>query len=230
MERSQLREHLTASVIPCMIELMFDPLWQAPDGARGSFFGGIAPGLEGTGLALLDPAHDAPLAVYLVASGRSSRAGLARYSGFSGMVAGTVGRLERHGEPAMLAIRGYSLRGRPRVHFELIELGALLRWQLLRRRWPVVEIPSGTLHKFASGGGDPSPSAVAAALAALYRRSFKSVREAEAYGLAHVARALVYPEDYNPERVEALTQIARVRALQSHFEQETQRAKKWHAE
>ena len=213
-----------------MIELMFDPLQQAPDNARGSFFGGIAPGLEGTGLALLDPAHDAPLAVYLVASGRSNRVGLARYSGFSGMVAGTVRRLERHGEPAMLAIRGYSLRGHPRVHFELIELGALLRWQLLRRRWPVVEIPAGTLHKFASGGGDPNPSAVAAALAALYRRNFRSVREAEAYGLAHIARALVYPEDYNPERVEALTQIARVRALQSRFEQETQKAKKWDAE
>jgi hypothetical protein len=208
---------------------MFDPVRQAQDSARSSFFGGIAPGLEGTGLALLDPTHDAPLAVYLVVSGHSNQAGLARYSGFAGLVAGTVRRLERHGEPAMLAVRGYSLRGRPRRHFELIELGALLRWQFLRRRWPLVEIPTGTLHKFAAGSGDPNPSAVAAALAALYRRSFRSVREAEAYGLAHIARALVYPEDYNPERVEALTQIARVRALQSHFGQETQKDKKWHA-
>jgi hypothetical protein len=132
------------------------------------------------------------------------------------MVAGTVRRLERHGTPALLAIRGYSLGGRPRVHCELIELGALLRWQLLRRRWPLAEIPGGTLHKFAAGRGDPSPAVLAAALAALYRRNFRSVREAEAYGLAHIARALVYPDDYSPERVEALKQIARIRALQAH--------------
>jgi len=213
-----------------IIERMFAPARQAQNSAQGAFFGGIAPGLEGTALALLDPSHDAPLAVYLVASGRSNRAGLARYAGFTRMVAGTVKRLERHGAPALLAIRGYSLSGRPRVHCELIELGALLRWQLLRRRWALTEIPPGTLHKFASGGGDPSPSAVAASLAALYRRSFNSAREAEAYGLAHIARALVYPEDYSPARVQALTQIARVRALQAHFEQEARKAGKWGAE
>jgi hypothetical protein len=204
---------------------MFDP--QQPRGnLQGAFFGGIAPGLEETGLALLDPSHDAPLAVYLLASGHSNRVGLARCAGFTRMVGGTVRRLERHGTPALLAIRGYSLSGRPRVHFELIELGALLRWQLLRHRWQVTEIPPGTLNKFAAGGGDPSPSALAAALAALYRRSFKSAREAEAYGLAHIARALVYPEDYQPARVKSLTQIARVRAIQSLFEREAQRAKK----
>ncbi len=209
---------------------MFASVRQARENVQGAFFGGIAPGLEGTALALLDPAHDAPLAVYLVASGRSNRAGLARYAGFTRMVAGTVRRLERHGAPALLAIRGYSLSGRPRVHIELIELGTLLRWHILRRQWALTEIPSGTLHKFASGGGDPSPAALAAALAALYRRSFNSAREAEAYGLAHIARALVYPEDYSPARVQALTQIARLRALQAHFEQEARKAGKWRAE
>jgi hypothetical protein len=209
---------------------MFACVRQVQQNVQSTFFGGIAPGLEGTALALLDPAHDAPLAVYLVASGRSNRTGLARYAGFTRMVSGTVRRLERHGAPALLAIRGYSLSGRPRVHFELIELGALLRWQILRRRWPVAEIPAGTLNKFASGGGDPSPTALAAALAALYRRSFKSAREAEAYGLAHIARALVYPEDYSPARVQALAQIARVRAVQAHFEQEARKAGKWRAE
>jgi hypothetical protein len=230
MARGKIHAHLTCYEVVCIIEQMFASVRQAQVNAQGAFFAGIAPGLEGTALALLDPAHDAPLAVYLVASGRSNRAGLARYAGFTRMIAGAVRRLERHGTPALLAIRGYSLSGRPRVHCELIELGALLRWQLLRRRWAVTEIPPGTLHKFASGGGDPSPAAVAAALAGLYRRSFNSAREAEAYGLAHIARALVYPEDYHPERVEALAQIARVRALQSRFEQEARKSGKWRAE
>jgi hypothetical protein len=197
--------------------------------AQGAFFGGIAPGLEGTALALLDPTHDAPLAIYMAPPGRPSRSELGRYAGFARMVAGTVQRLERHGTPALLAVRGYSLKGRSRVHGELIELGALLRWQLLRRRWPVTEIPPGTLHRFAAGSGDPSPSALAAALAALYRRSFASPREAEAYGLAHIARALVYPEDYNPARLQALTRIARIRAVQAAFEQEARKSGKWHA-
>lgn len=206
---------------------MFAAALQPWSEAREAFFGGIAPGLDGTALALLDPSSDAPLAVHLVASGRSNRTGLARYAGFHMMVAGTLRRLDRHGAPAMLAIRGYSLGGRPRVHCELIELGALLRWQLLRRRWPLAEIPGGTLHKFAAGGGNPSPTVLAAALAALYRRSFRSAREAEAYGLAHIARALVYPDDYSPERVAALAQIARIRALQAHFEQQAQKDGKW---
>ena len=191
----------------------------------GAFFGGIAPGLEATALALLDPTHDVPLAVYIVVAGRSSGAGLSRYTAFARMVTGAARRLERHGSPALLAIRGCSLKGRSRAHGELIELGALLRWQILRRRWPVTEIPPGTLHKFASGGGDPSPAALAAALAALYRRSFASPREAEAYALAHIARALVYPEGYNPARLQALTQIARVRALQAHFKQEARKTR-----
>jgi hypothetical protein len=203
---------------------MFDVLRQPWSDAGEAFFGGISPGLEGTALALLDPANDAPLAVYLVASGRSTRIGLGRYTGFAKMVAGTVRRLERYGAPAMLAIRGYSLGGRPRVHCELIELGALLRWQLLRRRWPLAEIPGGTLHKFAVGRGNPSPTVLAAALAALYRRNFGSVREAEAYGLAHIARALVYPDDYSPERVATLTQIARIRALQAHYVKQARRS------
>jgi hypothetical protein len=197
--------------------------------AQGAFFGGIAPALEGTAVALLDPTHDAPLAVYMAGPGRSNRAGLARYAGFSRMVTGTVQHLERHGTPALLAVRGYSLKGRSRVHGELIELGALLRWQLLRRRWPVTEVPPGTLHRFAAGSGDPSPSVLAAALAALYRRSFASPREAEAYGLAHIARALVYPEDYNPARLQALTQLARVRALQAAWEQEVRKMGTWRA-
>lgn len=209
---------------------MFAGVGQAQESLQSAFFGGIAPGLEGTALALLDPVHDAPVAVYLVASGRSNRTGLARYAGFTRMLAGTVRRVERHGAPALLAIRGYSLSGRPRVHCELIELGALLRWQILRHRWPLAEIPAGTLNKFAGGGGDPSPTALAASLAALYRRSFKSAREAEAYGLAHIARALVYPEDYSPARVRALAEIARVRALQAHFEHEMRKAGKWRAE
>jgi hypothetical protein len=215
---------------------MFTPSRQAQGGAQGAFFGGIAPGLEATALALLDPAHDTPLAVYMVVAERSNRAGLARYAWFARMVTGAVRRLEHHGAPAMLAVRGYSLKGRSRVHGELIELGALLRWQLLRRRWAVTEVPPGTLHRFAAGGGDPSPAKLAAALAALYRRSFASPREAEAYGLAHIARALIYPEDYTPERVQALAQIARVRALQAHFEQEARKAqaarktKAWGAE
>lgn len=209
---------------------MFARVRQAQENVQGAFFGGLAPALEGTALALLDPTHDAPLAVYLVASGRSNRTGLARYAGFTRMVAGTVRRLEHHGAPALLAIRGYSLSGRPRVHCELIELGALLRLQILRRRWTLTEVPPGTLHKFASGGGDPNPAGLAGALAALYRRNFNSAREAEAYGLAHIARALVYPEDYNPARVQALAQIARVRALQADFEQEARKAGKWRAE
>jgi hypothetical protein len=208
---------------------MFDPPRQVEAHAHGAYFGGIAPALEGTALALLDPTHDAPLAVYLAAPGRANRAGLGRYAGFARMVAGTVQQLERHGTPALLAVRGYSLKGRSRVHGELIELGALLRWQLLRRRWPVTEIPPGTLHRFAAGSGDPSPTALAAALAALYRRSFASPREAEAYGLAHIARALVYPEEYNPARLQALTRIARIRALQSAFEQEARKTGTWHA-
>jgi hypothetical protein len=203
---------------------MFDALHQAWSDAGETFFGGISPGLEGTALALLDPANDAPLAVHLVASGRSNRTAMGRYAGFTRMVAGTMRRLERHGAPAMLAIRGYSLGGRPRVHCELIELGALLRWQLLRRRWPLAEIPGGTLHKFAVGRGNPSPAVLAAALAALYRRDFRSVREAEAYGLAHIARALVYPDDYSPERVATLTQIARIRALQAHYVKQARRS------
>jgi hypothetical protein len=198
-------------------------------GTEGTFFGGIAPGLEATALALLDPAHDAPLAVYIVVAGRSVGAGLSRYTAFARMVAGATRRLEHHGSPALLAIRGYSLRGRSPTHGELIELGALLRWQILRRRWPVVEIPPGTMHKFAAGG-NPSPAALAAALAALYRRSFASPREAEAYALAHIARALVYPEGYNPARLQTLTRIARVRALQAHLEQEARKTGKWGAE
>jgi hypothetical protein len=208
---------------------MFATPRPAQANAQGAFFGGIAPALEGTALALLDPTHDAPLAVYLTAPGRANRTGLARYAGFTRMVAGTVQHLERHGTPALLAVRGYSLKGRSRVHGELIELGALLRWQLLRRRWPVTEVPPGTLHRFAAGSGDPSPSALAAALAALYRRSFASPREAEAYGLAHIARALVYPDGYNPARLAALTQIARVRALQAALEQEARKTGTWRA-
>jgi hypothetical protein len=208
---------------------MFGALLEPWNEARDPFFAGIAPGLEATALALLDPANDAPLAVHMVASGRSNRTGLARYAGFNRMVAGALRRLERHGAPAMLAIRGYSLGGRPRVHCELIELGALLRWQILRRRWPLAEIPGGTLHKFAAGGGSPSPTMLAAELAAVYRRSFKTPREAEAYGLAHIARALVYPDGYSPERVEALVQIARIRALQAHFEQQALKGGTWSA-
>jgi hypothetical protein len=209
---------------------MFDSQRRARNSAQGTFFGGIAPGLEATALALLDPTHDAPLAVYVVKPVCSNRAGLARYTGFARMVTGAVRRLERHGAPALLAVRGYSLKGRSRVHGELIELGALLRWQILGRQWPVTEVPPGTLHRFAAGGGDPSPAAMAAALAALYRRSFASTREAEAYGLAHIARALVYPEDYTPSRVQTLAQIARVRALQAYFEQEARRTRTWGAE
>jgi hypothetical protein len=208
---------------------MFATQRQPQANAQGAFFGGIAPALEGTALALLDPTNDAPLAVYLVSPGRSNRTGLARYVGFGRMVTGTVQHLERYGMPALLAVRGYSLKGRSRVHGELIELGALLRWQFLRRRWPVTEVPPGTLHRFAAGSGDPSPPALAAALAALYRRSFASTREAEAYGLAHIARALVYPEDYNPARLQALTQLARVRALQAALEQEARKAGTWRA-
>jgi hypothetical protein len=199
---------------------MFAGVRPARDCIPGAFFGGIAPGLEGTALALLDPVHDAPLAVYMVAARQVTRPGLARYAAFAGMVSGVVRRLERLGTPAMLAVRGYSLRGRSNVHGELIELGAVLRWQLLRRRWQVAEIPPGTMHKFTVGAGSPTPSALAAALAALYRRSFATPREAEAFALAHIARALVYPEGYNPARLEMRAQIARIRALQAQFEQE----------
>jgi hypothetical protein len=208
---------------------MFGAVPEAWSDARNPYFGGIAPGLDATALALLDPVHDEPLAVHVVTSGRSARAGLQRYAGFHRMAVGTLRRLERHGEPVMLAIRGYSMGGRPRVHCELIELGALLRWHLLRRKWPLSEIPGGTLHKFATGGGSPDPTVLAARLAALYRRSFGSLREAEAYGLAHIARALIYPDAYSSERIQALAQIARMRAVQAQFAREAAKGGKWGA-
>jgi hypothetical protein len=188
--------------------------------ARRDFFGGIAPGLESTTVALLDPAQDAPLAVYTVVTGRSKSGGLARYATYARSVKGVMQNLEHHGTPVLVAVRGYSLKGRSFVHGELIELGALLRWQLLSRRWAVSEIPPGTLQRFTTGGTDTSMTAVATALAALYRCSFDTPREAEAYGLAHIARALVYPQDYTPEQVRALADIARVRAMQARLEQE----------
>jgi Holliday junction resolvasome RuvABC endonuclease subunit len=190
---------------------MFDSARERAASSHRPCFAGIAPGLQITVWALLGPSGDAPITFCVMTPG-AVRGGVGRYSGFVRMVVAALRDLEGHGPPDLVAVRGYTMGLRSQAHLELIELGAVLRLHVLGRGWPVVEVPPGTLHKFAVGGGDPNRVMLVAALSSAYGRSFKRVQEAEAYALAQAARCLVRPQDYPPWRATALDRISRPRA------------------
>ena len=131
----------------------------------------------------------------------------ARFARIAEIVTTLAKKIAALGDPELVAIESYNMHANNAGTCALIELGTLLRALCLERSWHVIEIPPATLKLFATGHGNADKAAVASALTATFAQTFISTDDADAYGLAQIARCFCHPDRYEPRHRAALQKL-----------------------
>ncbi len=155
---------------------------------------GLDPSLTGFGVCLINGRN-----VVATTKGTKPADGLAgRLARIYTLLRPVVDEVDRW-KPALIAIEGYAMHARnSRSVTPLVELGAIVRWEL-QAVADLVEVAPTTLKKFATGKGNADKIAVA--LAVWKRWEFSGTTDAvDAFVLAKIAVAID-----NPRRRKDLT-------------------------
>jgi Holliday junction resolvasome RuvABC endonuclease subunit len=122
---------------------------------------------------------------------------------------GTVMQIiENAGRPAVIAIESYNMSARGSSATFMAELGAIMRYRIIAScRDRIAEIPPASLKKFATARGNATKVEVASQLTHHYGVTFVQSDQADAYGLAHMARAISRPDQYSRDQIRTLAKI-----------------------
>jgi len=170
------------------------------------FYIGIDPSLRASGLVGLN-SEDRPILSLTVNTAPSGPYIYARFARVEEIVGAITKQILALGQPELVAIESYNMHANNAGTCALIELGTLLRARCLANSWHVIEIPPATLKLFAAGHGNADKAAVASALTATFNQTFISADDADAYGLAQIARCFCEPERYDRRQRDTLLKL-----------------------
>lgn len=145
---------------------------------------GIDPSLSGFALAVGQPGATVKLYEHKTRKRDGLRGRMAR-----------IGELVAHAMAAcrdfqadLVLIEGYSYGSKGNAK-DMVELGAIVRWELMTEGPLILEVSPTRLKKWATGKGNASKPAVVSALSHRYQREFRSDNEADAFALAMLGLA-----------------------------------------
>jgi len=118
-----------------------------------------------------------------------------------------IGAMDKH-RPVKIAIEGYAYGMRGQGVYQLGELGGIVRLGLMEAGVSIMDVPPATLKKFVTGKGNAKKELM---MLAVYKRwgvSCSEHDEADAYGLAQLARATVTDVKLAKFQREALKALA----------------------
>lgn len=151
---------------------------------------GIDPSLTSTGVAVIRNGVAATIAVGSTRTGDQLAERLARIHSIVSHVVDVVAAAA----PSLVAVEGYSFASKGRGLTGLIELGAILRYELAAS-FDVFEVAPAAVKKFATGKGAASKTDVALAVYKRWRFEAPTPDEVDAFVLAKIAEAKVGDAD-----------------------------------
>lgn len=172
---------------------------------------GIDPSLTSPGLAILE--SDGSLRGTFSLATKTLRGG-ARLEAIYKWALGLLPDCTSGAETGRAVIEGYAIKANNRP-FDLGEAGGVLRLALTIRGIPYEVAPPATVKKFITGNGQATKEQVAAAIKRNWGFSFVQEDEADAYGMAQLARSLLTGQARHPFQLEVVAKINGGRALGS---------------
>lgn len=108
--------------------------------------------------------------------------------------------------PAQAVIEGYAINAQNRP-FDLGEAGGILRLALAQREISYAVVPPALVKKFVTGNGQATKAQVQAAIERNWGFSFVQEDEADAYGMAQLARTLKTGEARHAFQLEVVAKV-----------------------
>lgn len=124
----------------------------------------------------------------------------ARVARFRKLVNSVAIWLRENAPHGVVFLEGYSFGSKGAAILTLAEFGMYLRCRLLMDGYTVVEVPPGTLKKFAANNGNAKKAAVVSALSKRYDRDdLVTDDKADAFGLAMLGAQVLGTEEPQTE-------------------------------
>lgn len=120
-----------------------------------------------------------------------------RYTRIHHLLEGVAALVDQH-RPAVIAIEGYSMGSNLRQQSRIVELGAVIRHELLPRYDLILEPTPSQVKKFAAGKGTAKKDEVRLAVYKRWKFEAQTNDEVDAFVLARIAQAASDPRAAGP--------------------------------